>query len=323
MARRHRPLKQTFMSNIRAGIIGCGGIARFHQQAYQKNGVTVVAYADPNTEAAQRLSAGQGAVFSTASELLKSGEVDVVSICTPPAFHEEPATLALDQKIHVLCEKPLAHNLEASRRMAVKAQESEAILMCAFRHRFINAIQTIKSLLPQIGPVVIFQNTFCGPNFEMGKKWFSNVEISGGGCLPDTTAHSVDLFRFLVGEIRSSRVSKVTHLPELSVEDAAVLIVESHQGVLGSLVSTWVSGTGVAFVDIIGQNGRIVFDYFSPEAVRLKLRNESDWSLHPVTASNGFAEQTAHFLRAVRGEEPLTCSAHDGLRAFEVIAEAA
>jgi len=307
------------MNKLRAGIIGCGGIARFHQNAFRECGIEITAYADNNEEAARKLSAGEGAVFNSHQALLESGEVDLVAVCTPPAYHEDAATLALKRGIHVLCEKPLAHTVEASRRLAELAAGSEAKLMCAFRHRFIPAVRTIRSLLAEIGPVVVFQNTFCGPAFDMNTKWFSNPAISGGGCMLDTAAHSVDLFRFIVGEIRGSLVSKTTFLPDIAVEDAAVLVVQAESGAIGSLVSTWVSGTGVASIDIIGQNGRIVFDYTHPDAVRIKRRGEGEWTPVPVEKGNGFAAQTAHFARVIRGEEELACSAVDGLRSTEVI----
>ncbi len=310
------------MTPLRAGLIGCGTVAKRHQEAYQENGAVVTAYADPNRDAAERLAAGHGRIFSSAQELLASGTVDVVSICTPPSFHEEPAMAALERGIHVLCEKPLAHTLAASRRMAERAMGSDALLMCAFRHRFITAIQTMRGLLGQIGPLVILQNTFAGPNFELGQRWFGNPEISGGGCLPDTTAHSIDLFRYLVGEITASHASKATHLPELTVEDSAVLVVESEAKVIGVLVSSWVSGCDVAFVEILGQGGRILFDYMAADVVRVLRRGEGDWTRHAVPVSDGFAGQTAHFLNAVRGEAVLSCTAQDGLRAAEVIATA-
>ena len=50
--------------------------------------------------------------------MIRSGRVDIVSICTPPAFHKDLAIAALNAGLTVLCEKPLAHTLEDAEAIA-------------------------------------------------------------------------------------------------------------------------------------------------------------------------------------------------------------
>lgn len=309
------------MGAKRVGIIGCGSIARHHLKGYEAAGGRVVAVADVDQAAAEKLAADvSGAeVFSSHRALIESGAVDAISICTPPAFHEEAAIHALRQGIHVLCEKPFAHTLEAAQRMAAAAADSDALLMCAFRHRFLPAVLKMKELSPQIGPLVYFNNIFCGPLFHIAERWFSRREVSGGGCLIDTTSHSIDLFRFLAGEVTEQQATVHRHLEGTDVEDAAVLSVKAENGVVGSLVSTWVAGVGVAFIDLVGQKGRLYFDYMRGGEVRMALAGEADWKTIPVEASGGFAEQIGHFLGAIDGKWPLSCTARDGLRSLEIL----
>lgn len=312
------------MKKIRAGIIGCGGIAHSHLGGYQKNEVAVTAVTDIDQNAAKALAekAGSSAkCFADFKALLGSGVVDMVSICTPPAAHEEAALMALAKNIHVLCEKPLAGSIVSARKIHESARKSSAMIMTAFRHRYLPAMVKIKKLLDAgtIGTIVFFNNVFCGPSFAMKDKWFTKKAVAGGGCIFDTSSHSVDLFRFLMGEVIEQKAVMHRHFAGTDVEDAGTIIVKSKKGVLGSMTSAFVAGTGKAFVDIMGQKGEIFYDYCDPDKVKIKLTDQQEWGVETVAPSGGFAEQIAHFLGAINGKHKLSCTSFDGLRAVEII----
>lgn len=309
--------------SVRIGIIGCGGIARAHVEGYKKNNVEITALADVNKVAAEAMAKDLGGAkcFDDYKSLIESGLVDAVSICTPPVAHEEAAVFALERNVHVLSEKPLAHSVESAKRIVTAAEKSEALLMTAFRHRFLPAIQKVREVISEgkIGPIVFFQNIFCGPAFQMKDKWFSKKAVAGGGTLMDTSIHSVDLFRYLIGEVVEQKAVMHRHLEGTDVEDASILILKAENGTVGSLTASWVAGDGMAFIDITGQNGRVVYDYSKADELRLKRRSVKEWETIPVEGSNGFAEEIGHFLDAIAGKETLSCTGRDGLRALEII----
>jgi len=312
--------------STRIGIIGCGGISRSHVQGYRANGAHIVAVTDVNRAAAETLASeiGDVTIFDSYEDLLDSGAVNAVSICTPPVAHEEPALLALEHGINVLLEKPLAHTVESARRIAAAAaanQDSGVVLMVAFRHRFLPAIRAIRTIIEDgtIGPAVFLQNTFCGPAFGMKDRWFSHRDIAGGGTLMDTSIHSVDIFRFLLGEVVEQHAVMDQHLAGIDVEDASVLILKSAAGALGSLTASWVAGDGIATIDVVGQDGRVIYDYNKSNELQLKRRTADNWETIPVQPSDGFTEEIAHFLAAIAGEEAVACTATDGLRAVEIV----
>jgi len=310
-------------NNLRIGVIGCGGIASAHVAGYGEAGATITAVADTNGAAADNLAASlPGAkAFAESQALLESGLVDAVSICTPPACHEGAALAALSQGIHVLCEKPLAHTPEAARLICKAAQRGEAILMTAFRHRFLPAIVAMRQHIEggTIGTPVHLQNTFCGPAFNMQERWFSKRSIAGGGCLMDTSSHSVDLFRFLLGEVVEQQAVMHQHFPNTDVEDAAILTVKSQTGALGTLCATWVAGCGVATLEVMGKSGRLLYDYAKPETLLLFKPGETEPTAITVAASSGFSEEVAQFLGAIAGTCEASPSGTDGLRAVEII----
>ncbi len=193
--------------------------------------------------------------------------------------------------------------------------------MTAFRHRFIGAIVEIHRLIDEgrIGPLVFLQNVFCSNSFNMKDRWFSKRAVSGGGCLMDTTIHSVDLFRYLVGEITEQHAVMNKTIHGADVEAAGILVVKADNGAIGSLASAWVAGTDVAYISIMGQKGQILYDYTEPGTVKVKQSNEAEWQTITAPVTNGISEEIGHLLAAIRGECDLSCTAHDGFRAVEVV----
>ncbi len=310
---------------MRIGIIGCGGIARGHVNGYLNAGCSITALADVQEAARTAMAAecGNPAVecFADAAGLLGSGKVDAVSICTPPVAHEAAAIAALQKGIHVLCEKPLAGSIQSAQAVSAAAKASSAVFMMAFRHRLIPANRKIKELLETgaVGAPVMFKNVFGGPSFAMKDRWFTKKSVSGGGCLLDTNAHSVDLFRFFFGEVVEQHAVMHRHFENTDVEDAGIIIMKAANGTLGSAGSGFVLGEGLAYIDILGQDGRILFEYKTMDTVKWRKRGEAEWRTEKVAVSNGMNEQIGHFLNAINGREPLPISIKDGLRCQEII----
>ncbi|MEN6356927.1 MAG: Gfo/Idh/MocA family oxidoreductase [Armatimonadota bacterium] len=306
----------------KAAIVGCGGIAKFHADGYKAAGAEVIAVTDVCEEAATKFASDLGAtVYPDFKTLIDQAKPDVVSICTPPAFHEQPAVYALKAGVNVICEKPMAHSVQSARAIKKAADESKALFMPAFRHRFVPANIKLKEMIAEdkIGDVVVFNNAFGGPMFEMESKWFTQKSIAGGGCLLDTSSHSVDLFRFIVGEIKNQNGAISRHFKSTDVEDAGMICVSTENGAMGNIQSGFVLGDWVAYIDISGTKGRMTFDYNAGPNVKYKPTGESEWTTIELPSSNGFNEEIDHFLGAMSGKHPLAITANDGLRCAEVI----
>jgi predicted dehydrogenase len=309
---------------LRVGIIGCGGIARSHADGWTKNGGLVTAVTDVRAEAMDefvRDVAGDAETFQDALHLIDSGKVDVVSVCTPPVAHAESVVRALQNGLHVLCEKPLAESVERAREIAQAAEQSSAKCMTAFRHRFLPAVVALKQMLAAdaVGAVVFFHNRFYGPALHMKDKWFTKKAVAGGGCMLDTSSHAVDLFRYLVGEPVEASAVMHRHFDDTDVEDAAILLLKSDTGALGSLASGFVAGDGAAFIDVVGREGRLLYDYLQPDVLKHKQRGGDGWETTPVQPSNGFVEQIAAFHRAILDDREPPVTARDGLRCLDII----
>ena len=131
---------------------------------------------------------------------------DVLYNLGPNFLHVDPSIAALEADVHVLCEKPLAPTLEDAERMRDAAATSDALAACAFNYRFVPAIRYAKGLIDdgELGAIRhvrgrYYQDWLVDPTEPWS--WRLDEELAGSGALGDLGAHTVDLARFLVGEI--------------------------------------------------------------------------------------------------------------------------
>jgi predicted dehydrogenase len=306
---------------MKIGMIGCGNIAESHLRGFLACGAEVAAFADADPARAQAMAGKSpgGRAYPSYRDLIAGSGVEAVIICTPPNLHREIALAALEEGLHVLCEKPLAANLRDALDIETAAAGSGKVFMTAFRHRFLPAHQTMKRLLGErgFGKAVIFQNIFGGPSRESADKWFCNQSVAGGGVFLDTCVHGIDLFRFYCGEIQTCSGQSVRDFSGTSVEDSGVMSLRSQTGTLGTISGSWNIGTWRMAVEVLAENGRALYDYADPLRIVLEDADGTTESV-PVTKSDGFQEQAAYFLSCIAAGTPAVPGALDGRRAVEI-----
>jgi UDP-N-acetylglucosamine 3-dehydrogenase len=319
------------MADLRIALVGCGGIGGVHARSWrQVAGARVVAACDPDSARAAAVEAP--AAYTDLAELLAAERLDAVDLCTPPHLHAEQAAAVFARGLPLLCEKPLARNPEEAAGVVAAAHAARCFLMTAFCHRFEPGVEFVRGLIDdgKLGRVLMFRNRF-GTRFTgVEDRWFSQAEISGGGALMDTSVHSVDLFRHLVGEVAEVRSDIRAFHPDIAarpgpsprgLEDSAILLLTAESGALGVIEASWMTPWSANVVEIYGERGAAVIDYDTGET-RYRLEDDAAWTPAPLTPGDRFVEELRHFTAVLReGAQPRVTGA-DGLRAVEVVYEA-
>lgn len=310
------------MPELRVAVVGCGGIGSVHLQRWANlSGARVAAICDVDAGTAHRVATEFEAEGHTDWEsMLEGADYDVVDVCTPPRDHASIATKALHGGMNVLCEKPLARTLEEARAMQQAAESAGKLLMVAFCHRFHPPILFARELIQNddLGRIVMFRNRFSGLFTGVESKWFSDPDLAGGGALMDTAVHSIDLFRYLVGEAASVSGRIATYSPALRVEDSAALVLQAENGALGVIEASWATPGGCSVVELYGTAGACFVDYDSGQ-VRYQTADMSVWGTREPGGPDRFQREIDHFADAVRGLTPLAVTGQDGVRANEII----
>ena len=191
---------------VRVGFIGAGGIAGAHIGYLKKiEGVEVIALADANPKACEQRIKDHSLTgvktFRDYRELLKMGEVDAVSVCTPNFLHCEPTVAALKAGKHVMVEKPIAMNVREGKAMCDAARKARRVFSIGFQQRFRADVQYARHLAQagKLGDILYCRAHSLRrrgiPNWGV----FGQKKLQGGGPMIDIGVHILDMSLFVMG----------------------------------------------------------------------------------------------------------------------------
>ncbi len=212
-------------------------------------------------------------------EVINRPDIDLIDICSPGDVHKEQAIAAANAKKVVFCEKPLANNLKEAEQMLAAVKQNRVIHMICHNYRRAPAVTLAKQMIEagEIGEIYHYRGTYLqdwivDPAFP--RVWRLQKAVAGSGALGDIASHSIDLARYLVGEITEvsgllKTFIKERPLPDdpkktgkVDVDDAALSLVKFRSGAIGSI-----EGTRFALgrknynrFEINGSKGSLVFD---------------------------------------------------------------
>ena len=183
--------------SIKVGIIGAGGMLRYHAAGFRAAGAEIVAVADANLEAAKRAADREKIPlhFGEVAELLKLPGLDAVSVIVPNKYHAPIALQALKAGKHVFCEKPPAMTAKEAVAMQTAAKAAKKTLMFNFNNRARPESYAMMDYIKQgaVGRINSAQAKWIRrtgiPGFG---GWFTTKALSGGGPLIDLL-HMLDL----------------------------------------------------------------------------------------------------------------------------------
>lgn len=326
---------------MRIGVIGAAGkIGQMRVQTILDHPhATLAAVMDMSQEKAREFANGAPA-FVDLDEFLNV-EMDAVVISTP-AFVREPLCVAAFEKgLHVLSEKPLAHTLDASRRILDAARSAKRHLGGGFNMRYYPEFSYVKDVvvsgkIGKIDHIRVYGGHEGLPKFAFD--WECQADKSGGGALWDVGIHMTDLARFLMGEITSVygvSTENVWKVP--GSEDYAMAIFRAPSGVTASYQATWIDWKGYkSAIEVYGSLGMVRGSYAPMENVLitmkepggpattskkqyLDIRIREKFSSWKTTALNSFQQELADFVRLVDGDKDTRISdGHAAFRAVEI-----
>jgi len=312
-------------SPLSFAIVGAGGIAQTHLQAFAKTNLAkLVAVIDVRMEAAKAVAASMHCqAYPTIDDLPTHLNVDAAIVCTPPSTHPEICAKLAGRKVHVLCEKPVATNLEAAIAMIETAATEKTIFTMASKFRYVDDMVYAKQLIASgvLGDILLFENTFAG-HVDMTKRWNSNPIVSGGGVLIDNGTHSVDIVRYLLGPIESIQTLEGKRFQDISVEDTVRIHARTTKGTLAAMDLSWsINKHSPWYASIYGTQGTVLVGW---KESKYKRSVDSDWTVfgQGYDKVQAFTSQLNNFCNAIHGIEPLLITSEDAIASSEAIQRA-
>jgi predicted dehydrogenase len=311
------------MKEINIGLIGFGFIGKVHTIAYRnlplcfekplvRPHLTALLRSGKNPDGSG-LPEELFDFVTTASPEFFSQKIDLVDICTPNFLHADQVHAAIEAKLPVYCEKPLADTLETARELTELAEKEGIMTHMAFICRYYRAIRQMKAIINAglIGEPIHFRaqkyhESYLDPARPMS--WRLRRSQSGGGAMMDLGIHMIDLVHYLLGNVVSVRAEMQTVIDQrpstkgsgkmerVDVDGWAQCNLNLESGCTGSIeVTRMVAGAGESdMFEIYGTHGTVAYRYSSPEAALFYDLKKKQWV-------KGALE-----LPPVEGERPLS-----------------
>jgi predicted dehydrogenase len=313
--------------------MGMMSFAHLHAEAYIGNlraipDVEMIGIADDNIERGQRFASQFNAhLFPNYAALLNEAP-DGVVICCENNRHRELVEMALSAGVkNILCEKPLATNLEDAAAIVNAVKAAGARLMTAFPVRFSTPIREAKSLIDagKLGKIYGINATNQGENPGYHRDWFVDKRLSGGGAVMDHTVHVVDVLRWIfkseIAEIYAE-VDNLFRAPGLDLDTAGILMITFANGIFVGLDCSWSRPNyyptwGNVKMDFVGERGLVTVDVFKQSHTTYSHPVKRPlWDYWGSDINQGMIDEFAASIRENR--DPLI-TGYDGMKAVEAV----
>lgn len=326
---------------IGTGMIATAG----HIPAWQnlKGDVEIVAVADVLADRAALIARTHNIpqAYGDWRKMLADARPDIVSICTPNMYHREQTIACLEAGAHVMCEKPIAVSHADAVAMFDAADKARRILFVGQSARFSNTAMAAREIINagRLGEMYYAETYFMRRRGIPTWGQFHMKQHSGGGPVYDLGVHAIDLLFWLMGSPKVVAVSGQTYTKlgnrdeklatslaesgaplgvltpreyatrEFDVEDMAAGFIRLEGGATIAFKTSWAANipanTGQTM--ILGTEGGLVLD---PLTLVTNMGSyQVDVTPHvPAERKVDFAghwEQTAHFVKVLRGQDKL------------------
>jgi predicted dehydrogenase len=213
--------------------------------------------------------------YSNLNEFLNNKNIDAVYIASPHPQHFEQAMACIENKLPVLCEKPMTINAEQCEQLIAAAQKNNTFLMEGMWIRFLPSIKQTLSLIEQgvIGKITSIRASisYKAPH-EPDNRYF-DPEL-GGGSLLDLGIYPVFLSLLLLGNPCS--VKAIGKLSEEGVDEACSILLHYKDGAHATLESSLVSTLQIP-AEIVGEKGIIkILNSWYEKASGIELQQGGD-----------------------------------------------
>jgi len=292
--------------------------------------------------------------------VIERDDIDIVDISLPQHLHAEVAIAAAGAGKHLFCEKPLGLTSAEGEEMLAAAESAGVVHYINHNYRRAPAVTLARQLIDEgrLGDVYHWRGAYQQSwliDPDMPLNWKLKKETAKAGPQWDLSSHSVDLANYLIGDISSVACMTKNFIKErpleedpsqrgeVTVEDAALMMVEFENGALGSFESTrFATGRRNHHTfEIYGSRGALTWDLEDMNRLQFLSMDDEDHARgfrdilaterihdyaknwwppgHIIGYEHTFVHAVADFLEAVVSGGAMTPNFADGVKVLKVL----
>ncbi len=253
---------------LEGGLIGCGFFAINQLHGWREvegAGISAICDKDERRLAEVGDAFGIQARYTDAAQMLAAESLDFVDIATTVSSHRSLVELAASERVHVICQKPLAESLDDARAMVRAVERTGKVFMVHENFRWQSAIRTVINVVRE---GTIGTPFFCRASFRSGYDVYSGQPYLAEDerfIIQDLGIHVLDIARALMGDV--ARLSATTQRinQRIKGEDVATILLSHDSGATSIVDCSYASRRKVetfpeTLLEIDGELGSLRLD---------------------------------------------------------------
>ena len=312
--------------SMRWGLIGASSIAQTHMmQAFELTDQEVCMVASTTLPRAEQFARNHGIPKATAdlATLLGDPQIEAVYISSTNEKHFAQGMAAIAAGKHVLCEKPLALQVEQARQMVAAARDAGLVFATNHHLRCSGSHRAIRQAIAQgrIGRVLSLRLHHAVHLPETLRGWRIHDAAAGGGVIPDITVHDADVTRFLLGEDPVSVVAQMASSGlGVGVEDSAMSVWAMPSGAMVMSHESFTHPFAGSGLEVHGTQGSIFARGVMTQSPvgDIDLVTKDGRQRLPYAGHNLYVQAVQQFVDAVAGQGHPAASGWDGVASLAI-----
>ncbi len=255
---------------VQLGIIGFGGMGKWHANNAPRAGVEITAVCDIVEEKLEEAKNDGLVTYTSAEALLADENVNTVILTVPNHLHMEMCIKAAEAGKHVISEKPVALNLAQLDKMEEACNKAGVLFTVHQNRRWDRDMLTIKKLLDDqaLGNVFTIESKLHSGNGYM-HEWHI-YKAFGGGMIYDWGVHLIDQMLFMMSGCKIKSIfADIKSVLHEEVDDYFKIILKTDTGITAHIeLSTYIldyqprwlmaGDKGTAIIKDFGCNGHVL-----------------------------------------------------------------
>jgi len=263
---------------------------------------------------------------------------DVVNICTPNGYHASQAIEVLEQKSHVVIEKPMGLTRQECEEVIFKSLQVSRHVFCVKQNRYSPSSKWLKQVVDQdlLGEINMVQLS-CYWNrdarYYKAGGWKGTQELDGG-VLFTQFSHFIDIMYWLFGDIHNivAKSNNFNHKEATEFDDSGLVQFEFVNGGFGSInysTSIWNMNFESSII-VIGEKGTVkVSGQYMDQLEYCDIEGYEMPVLDPPNPPNDYGDYKGsaanhHYvienvINVLTGKSQISTNALEGMKVVEMI----
>jgi len=270
---------------MNVGIIGLGNMGRNHLRVCSKiEGLNIVGICDLDNNLGNQLAMNFNTkYFENYKDMYNI--VDFVIIATPTTTHFEIAKFFIENKIHVLIEKPICNNLSDADILIELQKENNVKVMVGHIERFNPVVIEMINKLENLGRIISF--SFKRVGFY--------PQSNDTGIILDLGIHDFDLCRYLFGDIDSIYCNSNSVIN--THEDCSISLVKMKDDIAcGVIENSWFTPYKLRKINIVGSKGTLDADLINMTLIELSQHYKTSYN---IIKNEPLKLEIEHFIKCI------------------------